>query len=223
MLWRGALDWPQFLTGRSMVIAGGMAAKFVLYPIAAARARPPLTNWAVLAKVGEGGVPPRKEDWSRPGRFEDLSPHLQRFRIPYVDAQPDRGDAASSGNIRCATAIRCRAGRMAASRCSATPRIRCIRSARTAPRRRSSMRAASPTGSSAPSIRCTRLRLRAGAPAADRADRAHEPQGRPEGVIDAVERARRTASPHRRRADLRAAHGDRRRGYASTAGLRRAR
>jgi 2-polyprenyl-6-methoxyphenol hydroxylase-like FAD-dependent oxidoreductase len=25
MLWRGAIDWPKFLTGRSMVIAGGMA------------------------------------------------------------------------------------------------------------------------------------------------------------------------------------------------------
>src|ERR1041385_5374609 len=30
MLWRGALDWPQFLTGRSMVIAGGMTAKVVV-------------------------------------------------------------------------------------------------------------------------------------------------------------------------------------------------
>src|SRR5687767_11753787 len=29
MLWRGAHDWPKFLTGRSMVIAGGMAAKLV--------------------------------------------------------------------------------------------------------------------------------------------------------------------------------------------------
>src|SRR5512133_2361287 len=35
MLWRGAVDWPAFLTGRSMVIAGGMAAKLVVYPIAA--------------------------------------------------------------------------------------------------------------------------------------------------------------------------------------------
>ena len=69
MLWRGALDWPKFLTGRSMVIAGGMAAKCVIYPI------------------GEGGAPPNKEDWSRPGRFEDLMPHVQRFRIPYVDAK----------------------------------------------------------------------------------------------------------------------------------------
>ena len=34
MLWRGAIEWPTFLTGRSMVIAGGMAAKLVVYPIA---------------------------------------------------------------------------------------------------------------------------------------------------------------------------------------------
>jgi 2-polyprenyl-6-methoxyphenol hydroxylase-like FAD-dependent oxidoreductase len=88
MLWRGALDWPQFLTGRSMVIAGGMAAKLVVYPIGeGARTDRPLTNWAVLVKIGEGGVPPNKEDWSRPGRFEDLMPHMQRFRIPYVDAK----------------------------------------------------------------------------------------------------------------------------------------
>jgi 2-polyprenyl-6-methoxyphenol hydroxylase-like FAD-dependent oxidoreductase len=88
MLWRGASDWPQFLTGRSMVIAGGMAAKLVVYPIGeGARQDRPLTNWAVLVKVGEGGVPPNKEDWSRPGRFEDLMPHVQRFRIPYVDAK----------------------------------------------------------------------------------------------------------------------------------------
>ncbi len=88
MLWRGAIDWPKFLTGRSMVIAGGMAAKLVVYPIGeGAREDRPLTNWAVLVKVGEGGAPPRKEDWSRPGRFEDLMPHVQRFRIPFVDAK----------------------------------------------------------------------------------------------------------------------------------------
>jgi 2-polyprenyl-6-methoxyphenol hydroxylase-like FAD-dependent oxidoreductase len=38
--------------------------------------------------VGDGATPPpNKEDWSRPGRFEDLMPHVQRFRIPYVNAQ----------------------------------------------------------------------------------------------------------------------------------------
>ncbi len=88
MLWRGALDWPKLLPGRSMVIAGGMAAKCVIYPIGeGARDDRPLTNWAVLVKIGEGGVPPNNEDWSRLGRFEDLMPHVQRFRIPYVDAK----------------------------------------------------------------------------------------------------------------------------------------
>ena len=49
MLWRGAIDWPAFLTGRSMVIAGGMAAKLVIYPIGeGTRGNRPLTNWAVL-------------------------------------------------------------------------------------------------------------------------------------------------------------------------------
>ena len=86
MLWRGAVDWPQFMTGRSMIIAGGMEAKFVLYPIGAGTAPDRRqTNWAVMAKVSDGGIPPRKEDWSRPGRWDDLRPHLQRFRLPYVD------------------------------------------------------------------------------------------------------------------------------------------
>jgi 2-polyprenyl-6-methoxyphenol hydroxylase-like FAD-dependent oxidoreductase len=88
MLWRGAIDWPQFLTGRSMVIAGGMAAKLVIYPIAeGSRPNHRLTNWAVLVKIAEPGAPPRKEDWSRLGRLEELMPHVQRFRIPYVDAK----------------------------------------------------------------------------------------------------------------------------------------
>jgi 5-methylphenazine-1-carboxylate 1-monooxygenase len=89
MLWRGATDWPQFLTGRSMIIAGGLAAKFVLYPIAeGTRENRRLTNWAVTAKVGpDNSTPPAREDWSKPGRWEDLGPHLKRFRLPYVDVQ----------------------------------------------------------------------------------------------------------------------------------------
>jgi 2-polyprenyl-6-methoxyphenol hydroxylase-like FAD-dependent oxidoreductase len=89
MLWRGAIDWPAFLTGRSMVVAGGLAAKLVIYPIAeGSRADKRLTNWAVVGRVGDPTMPiPQKQDWSRPGRFEDLMPHLRRFRIPYVDAK----------------------------------------------------------------------------------------------------------------------------------------
>ena len=89
MLWRGAIDWPSFLTGRSMIVAGGMAAKLVVYPIAeGAREDRRLTNWAVVAKIADGSTPPpRKEDWSRPGRMEDLAPHIRRFEIGAVDAR----------------------------------------------------------------------------------------------------------------------------------------
>jgi 2-polyprenyl-6-methoxyphenol hydroxylase-like FAD-dependent oxidoreductase len=89
MLWRGAIDWPAFLTGRSMVVAGGLAAKLVIYPIAeGSRPDKRLTNWAIVGRVGDGSTPlPQKQDWSRPGRFEDMMPHLQRFRIPYLDAR----------------------------------------------------------------------------------------------------------------------------------------
>ena len=55
MLWRGARDWPAFLTGRSMIIAGGLHAKVVVYPIAEGSSPASrLTNWAVLVKVGDG-------------------------------------------------------------------------------------------------------------------------------------------------------------------------
>ncbi len=89
MLYRGTADWPAFLTGRSMVVAGGLSAKLVVYPIAeGSRPDKRLTNWAVIGRVGDGSTPPpQKQDWSRPGRFEDLMPHVQRFRIPFVDAR----------------------------------------------------------------------------------------------------------------------------------------
>jgi 2-polyprenyl-6-methoxyphenol hydroxylase-like FAD-dependent oxidoreductase/quercetin dioxygenase-like cupin family protein len=87
MLWRGATDWPVFLTGRSMIIAGGMAAKVVLYPIGTGSDDDHrLTNWAVMVKIGEEGTPPpRREDWSRPGRLDEVMPHVDRFTIEDVD------------------------------------------------------------------------------------------------------------------------------------------
>src|SRR6476661_1560149 len=89
MLWRGARDWPVFLTGRSMIVAGGLHAKVVVYPIAEGSSPASrLTNWAVLVKIGDGNAPPpRREDWSRPGRREELMPHVERFSVPHVDVR----------------------------------------------------------------------------------------------------------------------------------------
>ena len=80
MIWRGAVEYPPFLTGRSMIIAGGMQAKLVLYPISNRTSRPGtnLLNWAVTAKLGDGSEPPpRREDWNRLGRLDELLPHVE--------------------------------------------------------------------------------------------------------------------------------------------------
>ena len=90
MLWRGAADWPIHRDGRTMVISGGMAAKFVFYPIhvdPAAHDRR-LTNWAVMAKLADpaGAPPPRREDWNRPGEWSEIEPFMRdRFRLDFVD------------------------------------------------------------------------------------------------------------------------------------------
>ena len=80
---------PPFLTGRSMIIAGGMQAKLVLYPISNQTSTPGtnLLNWAVTAKLGDGSAPPpRREDWNRLGRLDELLPHVEGvFHLPTVD------------------------------------------------------------------------------------------------------------------------------------------
>jgi 5-methylphenazine-1-carboxylate 1-monooxygenase len=89
MLWRGAADWPVYVDGRTMVIAGGMGQKFVYYPIHADPAAPErrLTNWAVMARIGDGtGAPPRREDWNREGHLDEVEPFVRdRFKLDFVD------------------------------------------------------------------------------------------------------------------------------------------
>lgn len=87
MIWRGATDWPTFLGGRTMLVAGGLGGKAVVYPIAPGQQPGTrLTNWAIVVKVGAATDPlPRREDWSRPGRLEDLLPRLSQFALGQVD------------------------------------------------------------------------------------------------------------------------------------------
>lgn len=85
-MWRGACDWPVFLDGDSMIVAGGMAGKLVLYPIAPGKTpQTRLTNWVVNIRCGDPLKPPPKEAWSKPGRLEDVLPHARRFTIPGFD------------------------------------------------------------------------------------------------------------------------------------------
>lgn len=89
MIWRGAVAYPPFLTGRSMLIAGGMQAKLVLYPIASQTSAPGtnLLNWAVTAKLSDGSEPPpRREDWNRASQLDEILPHVEGvFHLPTLD------------------------------------------------------------------------------------------------------------------------------------------
>jgi len=79
LMWRGATWCEPFLTGRSMIISGGMKAKLVLYPIFNDPARPneTLMNWVVCAKLGDGSTPiPGRDDWSRAGTVDEVMEHV---------------------------------------------------------------------------------------------------------------------------------------------------
>ena len=89
MLWRGAAEWPKFLTGRSMYIAGGMSAKIALYPIAPGLTpNTRLTNWAIVSRIADGRITPAPVDsWSRVGRMDEVIPLAKRFNVPDVDVE----------------------------------------------------------------------------------------------------------------------------------------
>ena len=89
MLWRGAADWPQFRSGRSMYIGGGMGAKLALYPIAPGNeSSTRLTNWAIVIRIADGDItPPPVDSWSRVGRMDEVIPFAKRFKIPDVDVE----------------------------------------------------------------------------------------------------------------------------------------
>ncbi len=88
-MWRGALDWPAFDGGDSMVIAGDAVAKLVLYPVGPGEsAETRLTNWVIYARIGaDGQPPPQRESWSRLGRYGDFCQFARRLHLPFNDTE----------------------------------------------------------------------------------------------------------------------------------------
>jgi len=85
LLWRGITETEPFLTGRSMIMAGFAAQKFVAYPIsaeAAARGRS-LVNWVAELTVGGEQEPPR--DWNREVPKEKFLPAFAGWRFDWLD------------------------------------------------------------------------------------------------------------------------------------------
>lgn len=90
LMWRGAAWAPSFLTGSSMIIAGGMRAKLVLYPIHADPARhcERLTNWVICASKGEPGDPlPVDQDWQAPATAEEALAEADGLHVDEIDLE----------------------------------------------------------------------------------------------------------------------------------------
>lgn len=86
ILWRGVTESGQFLTGRSMFMAGHQDQKFVCYPISAQhyRAGGSYTNWIAELRYQPKALASR-EDWNRPGKLADFLPQFESWQFDWLD------------------------------------------------------------------------------------------------------------------------------------------
>ncbi|GFE51385.1 salicylate 1-monooxygenase [Roseobacter cerasinus] len=88
VMWRGAVDWPVWEDGETMAIAGGLAGKLVLYPIAPAKDGKQLMNWVVNVRIADGSVtPPPRDSWSKRASLARVLPYAKRFSVPGIDIE----------------------------------------------------------------------------------------------------------------------------------------
>ena len=88
VMWRGATEWPVWEDGETMAIAGGLAGKFVLYPISPVKDGKQLMNWVVNVRVKDPkNSPPPKESWSSRASLAKVLPYAKRFAIPGMDIE----------------------------------------------------------------------------------------------------------------------------------------
>jgi 2-polyprenyl-6-methoxyphenol hydroxylase-like FAD-dependent oxidoreductase len=88
VMWRGATEWPVWEDGETMAIAGGLAGKFVLYPIAPAKDGKLLMNWVVNVRMKDPkNSPPPRDSWSRRASLATVMPYAKRFSIPGIDLE----------------------------------------------------------------------------------------------------------------------------------------
>ena len=85
ILWRATSRAQPFLTGRSMIMAGSRARKFVAYPIDAPGADGLCTiNW--IAELDRSAfAPPAREDWNKRGAIADFLPAFEDWRFDWLD------------------------------------------------------------------------------------------------------------------------------------------
>ncbi|HYD06918.1 MAG TPA: flavin-dependent oxidoreductase, partial [Reyranella sp.] len=84
-MWRGAVRWPAFLGGDTMLSSGWMTVgKTVIYPIRPGTPEThgkPLINWVAELERPEAV----RQDWTGRGRLEDMMPAFANLRFDFLD------------------------------------------------------------------------------------------------------------------------------------------
>jgi len=84
-MWRGAVRWPAFLGGDTMLSSGWMTVgKTVIYPIrpgAPETGGKPLINWVAELERPEAV----RQDWTGRGRLSDMMPAFANLRFDFLD------------------------------------------------------------------------------------------------------------------------------------------
>lgn len=84
-MWRGAVRWPAFLGGDTMISTGWMTVgKTVIYPIrpgTPATGGLPLINWVAELERPEAV----RQDWTGRGRLEDMMPAFAGLKFDFLD------------------------------------------------------------------------------------------------------------------------------------------
>lgn len=84
LLWRGTVERPPVLDGRTMVWAGHPRQKFVGYPIADLGPDRQLFNFIAELRT-EGRVLAEREDWNKPGELADVLPAFEPWVFDWLD------------------------------------------------------------------------------------------------------------------------------------------
>lgn len=86
-MWRGIAEAPQFLTGRTMIVAGSHRfGRIVAYPVsrsAELRGRS-VVNWVAELRVSRDETA-GTASWTREGRLEDVLPHFAGWDLGWLD------------------------------------------------------------------------------------------------------------------------------------------
>jgi len=86
ILWRGIVETDPYLDGRTMVMVGNATNKAVIYPVSrqSMDKGKSLVNWIMELPI-HMELPPKKEDWNRPGNKADFAHEFQQWKFDWLD------------------------------------------------------------------------------------------------------------------------------------------